>query len=199
MHGRLYLDTMHVDRANLIMWYLLIQRSDLETEHTVVTVRISRSFLRHAMNELMHVMQLWFFGYMDGHSSHLSWLSHECKIKCLQSLFLVLYGMSFSKDTFWNDFFFLLNSHSFSHSTLSTSLSFCNYLWVYYEPFHLKGIFSGCRAFLMQRACAGRFLPRKLVARLFFGGSSCEEFHLPMDPRGSWGRCAWYWHHPCHW
>ena len=45
MHGRLYLDTMRADCANLIMRYLSIRWSDLETGHTVVTVRISRSFL----------------------------------------------------------------------------------------------------------------------------------------------------------
>ena len=83
MLGWLYLDTMHADHANLIMWYLLIRRYDLETEHTIVTIRILRSFLWHAMNELIHVMKSWFFGYMDGHSSHLSWLNYGCKIKCL--------------------------------------------------------------------------------------------------------------------
>ena len=57
MRGRLYLDTMHVNRANLIMRYLSIQWSDLETGHTVVIVKIWRSFLWYAMNELMHVMQ----------------------------------------------------------------------------------------------------------------------------------------------
>ena len=57
MFGRPYLDTMHVDYANLIIWYLSIWWSDLETEHTVATVRISRSFLWYAMNELMHIMQ----------------------------------------------------------------------------------------------------------------------------------------------
>ena len=52
------------------------------------------------MNELMHVMQkqndscdarikwcIWcnndFFLYTDGHSSHLPWLNHGCKIECL--------------------------------------------------------------------------------------------------------------------
>ena len=83
MLGRLYLDTMHADHANLIMWYLSIRRSDLETEHTVVTIRILRSFLWHAMNELIHVMKSWFFGYMDVHSIHLPWLNHGHKIKCL--------------------------------------------------------------------------------------------------------------------
>ena len=32
----------------------------------------------------MHVMKLWFLGYMDGHSSYSPWLNHECKIECLQ-------------------------------------------------------------------------------------------------------------------
>ena len=45
MCGRLYLDTMHVDRANLIVRYLLIRWSNLEISHTVVTVRTSKSFL----------------------------------------------------------------------------------------------------------------------------------------------------------
>ena len=31
MRGRLYLDTMHADHANLIMRYLSIRRSNLET------------------------------------------------------------------------------------------------------------------------------------------------------------------------
>ena len=53
----LYLDTMHVDRANLIMQYLSIWWSDLETGHTIATIRTARSFLWYAMNELMHVMQ----------------------------------------------------------------------------------------------------------------------------------------------
>ena len=57
MRGQLYLDTMHADCANLIMRYLSIRWSDLETRHTIMTVRISRSFLGYAMNELMHVMQ----------------------------------------------------------------------------------------------------------------------------------------------
>ena len=57
MCGRPYLDTMHADHANLIMWYLSIRWSNVETEHTIVTVRISRSFLWYAMNELIHVMQ----------------------------------------------------------------------------------------------------------------------------------------------
>ena len=45
MRGRLYLDAMHADRANLIMRYLSIRQSDLETGHTATTIRISRSFL----------------------------------------------------------------------------------------------------------------------------------------------------------
>ena len=56
MYGRLYLDTMHADRANLIMRYLSIRWFNLQTEHTVATVRISTSFLWYAMNKLMHVM-----------------------------------------------------------------------------------------------------------------------------------------------
>ena len=57
MCGRPYLDTMYVDYANLIMRYLSIRWSDLKTENTVMTIRISRSFLWYAMNELTHVMQ----------------------------------------------------------------------------------------------------------------------------------------------
>ena len=57
MCGRSYLDIMHVDYANLVMWYLSIRWSDLKTGNTVAIVRISRSFLWYAMNELMHVMQ----------------------------------------------------------------------------------------------------------------------------------------------
>ena len=57
MRGRLYLDTMHVDHANLIMRYLSIWWSDLEIEHTIAIVRTSWSFLWYAMNELMHGMQ----------------------------------------------------------------------------------------------------------------------------------------------
>ena len=38
MCGRLYLDTMHVDRANLIMQYFKIRWSDLETGHTTMIV-----------------------------------------------------------------------------------------------------------------------------------------------------------------
>jgi len=49
MRGQLYLDTMQANHANLIMWYFSIRRSDLETGHTVATVRISRSFLWYAM------------------------------------------------------------------------------------------------------------------------------------------------------
>ena len=99
MCGWPYLDTMHVDIANLIMWYLLIWWPDLKTGNAVATVRISRSFLWYVMNEVMHVKQrqvdaynertnwcmwhnLW---YMDGHSSHSPWLNNGCKIECLQS------------------------------------------------------------------------------------------------------------------
>ena len=45
MHGRLYLDTMHADHVNLIMRYLSIRWFDLEIGHTIMTIRISRSFL----------------------------------------------------------------------------------------------------------------------------------------------------------
>ena len=102
MCGRFYLDTMHADRANLIMRYLSIRWSDSESGNSVATVRITRSFLWYAMNELKHTIQeqidacdartkwyMWcendffFFGYRDGHTSHLPWLNHECKIECL--------------------------------------------------------------------------------------------------------------------
>ena len=42
MHGWFHPNKMYVDCANLIMRYLTIQRSDLEIQHTVATVRISR-------------------------------------------------------------------------------------------------------------------------------------------------------------
>ena len=58
MRDRLHPNKMHADHENLIMWDLSIRRSDLEIGHTVTIVRISRSFLWYAMNELMHVMQL---------------------------------------------------------------------------------------------------------------------------------------------
>ena len=57
MCGRPYLDTMHIDCANLIMRYLSIRWFDLKTRSIVATVRISRSFLRYVMNDVMHVMQ----------------------------------------------------------------------------------------------------------------------------------------------
>ena len=75
---------MHVDRENLIFWYLLIWRSDLGIGHTLVIVRISRLFLWYAMDDLMHVMQLWFLGIWNGHFSHLPRLNYGCKIECLQ-------------------------------------------------------------------------------------------------------------------
>ena len=58
MRGQFHPNKMHADREDLIMWYLLIWRSDLEIGHIVVVIRISRSFLWYAMNELMQVMQL---------------------------------------------------------------------------------------------------------------------------------------------
>ena len=57
MCGWPLLDIMQVDCANLIMQYLSIRQSDLEIEHTIMTVRISRSFSWYEINELMHVMQ----------------------------------------------------------------------------------------------------------------------------------------------
>jgi len=58
MHDWFHPNKMHADCENLIMWYLSIRQSNLEIGHTVATVRISRSLLGYAMNELMHVMQL---------------------------------------------------------------------------------------------------------------------------------------------
>ena len=75
---------MHVDCENLIFWYLLIRRSNLGIGHTLATVRISRLFLWYAMDDLMHIMQLWFLGIWNGHFSHLSRLNYGCKIECLQ-------------------------------------------------------------------------------------------------------------------
>ena len=86
---------MQVDHANLIMQYLSIQWSDLETGHTVATVRTSKSFLWYAMNDLMHVMQrqidacnaIMIFKVHGGHSSHSLWLNYGCKIECLHTKF----------------------------------------------------------------------------------------------------------------
>ena len=57
MYGRPYLDAMHADYVNLIMRYISIRWSDLETGNTIATIRIARSFLWYVKNELMHVMQ----------------------------------------------------------------------------------------------------------------------------------------------
>ena len=53
---------MHANHENLIMWYLSIRQSDFGIRYTVSIVKISRSFLWYAINELMHVIQLWFLG-----------------------------------------------------------------------------------------------------------------------------------------
>ena len=120
MCGRPYLDTMHMDCANLIMWYLSIWWFDSKTRNTVVIVRIPRSFsmicnkwinaynartnwCKWWMNKMMHVMQEWFFfffffGYIDGHSSHLPWLNHGCKIEFLQWFVRVDFFYSISQD-----------------------------------------------------------------------------------------------------
>ena len=45
MYGRPYLDAMHADYVNLIMRYISIRWSDLETGNTIATIRIARSFL----------------------------------------------------------------------------------------------------------------------------------------------------------
>jgi len=49
MCGQFHPNKMNADRANLIMWYLSIQWSDLEIGHTIATVRTSRSFSWYAM------------------------------------------------------------------------------------------------------------------------------------------------------
>ena len=85
MRGRFHPNKMHVDYENLVMWFLSIQLFDLGTRHTIMTVRISKSFLWYTMNELMHVMQLWFFGYMNGHSSYLPKLNRGYEIECLEN------------------------------------------------------------------------------------------------------------------
>ena len=53
---------MHANHENLIMWYLSIRQSNFGIGYTVAIVKISRSFLWYAINELMHVIQLWFLG-----------------------------------------------------------------------------------------------------------------------------------------
>ena len=42
------------------------------------------NWCRQCKNKLMHVMQSWFLGYVDGHTSHSLWLNHGFKIECLQ-------------------------------------------------------------------------------------------------------------------
>ena len=74
---------MHADREHLILWYLSIRQFESGIGHTIATVRISRSFLWNAMNDLMYVMQLWFLGIWNGHFSHLPKLNYRCKIKYL--------------------------------------------------------------------------------------------------------------------
>ena len=78
---------MHADCENLILWYLSIRWSDLGIEHIVAIVRVSRSFLWHVMNDLMHKMQLWFLGIQNDHFSHLLRLNYRCKIECLHYYF----------------------------------------------------------------------------------------------------------------
>ena len=125
MCGRFYLDTMHVDYANLIMRYLSIQWSDLKTENNVATVRISRLFLWYAMNELMHVMWRqtnacnartnWYmqcnYDFWDtwiGHSSHSPWFNHGCKIEFYNIINITIFLMElllsvlFARKKLWN-------------------------------------------------------------------------------------------------
>jgi len=51
---------MHANCENLIIQYLSIRQSDSRIGHTVVIIRISRSFLWYAINDLIHVIQLLF-------------------------------------------------------------------------------------------------------------------------------------------
>ena len=57
MRGWFHSNKMHADLENLILWYLSIRQSDSGIRHTVVIIKILKSFLWYAMNELMHVMQ----------------------------------------------------------------------------------------------------------------------------------------------
>ena len=36
--------------------------------------------------KLIYVMQSWFLRYINGHSSHSTWLNYGCKIECLQTI-----------------------------------------------------------------------------------------------------------------
>ena len=47
MLGRPYLDTMHADRANLMMRYLLIRWTNLEIGNTVAIVRTCPLLIEH--------------------------------------------------------------------------------------------------------------------------------------------------------
>ena len=106
--------TMHANHEHLILWYLSIWRSDLGIEHTLAIVRISRSFLWYAMNDLMHVMHLWFLGIRNGHFIHLPKLNYGCKIECLQQYILhhMFYSFTnlfnYSSFTLFNYFLFFL-------------------------------------------------------------------------------------------
>ena len=108
MRGQLHLDTMHVDRVNLIMWYLSIRRFDLETRHIVVTVKILRSFLWYATNKLMHVMKSWFLGYIQSFSLIKSWVQNWVSIDTKIMAFLI-FGKQFL--VIW----WLKTSHTHTH------------------------------------------------------------------------------------
>ena len=82
---------MHVECERLFLWYLSIWQFNLRIRHTVTTIRISRSFLWYEMNELMHVMWLWFLGIWNGRFSRLLNLIYGCKIECLQGCFVKNY------------------------------------------------------------------------------------------------------------
>ena len=119
MCGRPYLDTMHMDCANLIMWYLSIWWFDSETRNTVVIDRIPRSFsmicnkwinaynartnwCKWWRNKMMHVMQEWFFFFFFVHrwslqSSSLikSWVQNRVSTMICESRFFILLAKTF--------------------------------------------------------------------------------------------------------
>ena len=93
---------MHADCENLSLWYLSIGQSNLGIEHTVTAIRISKSFLWYAMNDLMHVMQLWFLGIWNGHFLSYSktklWVQNWVSIECLSLIELKKWMSMSNKD-----------------------------------------------------------------------------------------------------
>ena len=77
MRGRFYLDIIHADHANLIMRYLSIQWSNLETKHTIVTIRISRSFFM-ICNEWIDACNATMTFGVHGYSFQSSFLIKSC-------------------------------------------------------------------------------------------------------------------------